>query len=78
MVDRKEIKTLSIVLSGAMAAYSIGEHLEFSKVPVSQAVVMSTVSSTSTAGVVLFNPMTFAKVEPAPLIWWPGDRQQQG
>jgi hypothetical protein len=78
MIDRKEIKILSILLSGAVAAYGAGAHLEYSKAPAQQTLLLGTTTNTSSAAVVMFNPTTFAEVDPAPPVVPPGYRQQQG
>jgi hypothetical protein len=78
MIDRKEIPAVRIFVACTLAAYVAGEHLEFSKAPAKQMLVLSTTSSTSATSVATFNPTTFAHVDPPPPVVPPGDRQQQG
>jgi hypothetical protein len=78
MVDRKELPAVRAVIFCTLAAYVAGEHLEFAKAPAKQMLVLATATSTSATSAVVFNPMTFATVEPAPPVVPPRDKQTQG
>jgi hypothetical protein len=78
MIDHKEFPAIKIVIVCAVAAYVAGQHLEFAKAPAKQMLALTTATSTSATSAVVFNPTTFAKVEPPPPVVPPGDRQQQG
>jgi hypothetical protein len=78
MIDYKEFPAIKFVIGCAVAASVAGQHLEFSKAPASQVVTLTVSSSTTSTAAVIFNAMTFAKVDPPPPVVPPGDRQQQG
>lgn len=79
MFNRREIIAVGVAAGCVVTTLQAGERLQFAGAPAKALTSITTASSSGPMSVVVvYHPMTFAKVDPPLPVVPPGDRQEQG